>query len=267
MSRVLDSYMDELGARPELDEADERALVARAQAGDERAREELVERFLPRIAAAARAYRAGGAVQREQLLQEGVLGVLRALERYDPGRGVPFWGYAAWWVRQAMQQLVAELTRPLVLSDRALRHLARVKDAHAAAVRETGREPSRQALAERTGLTPAQVDDLLAVERLPRSLDAPAPGTDAVGAFGELLVDPVAEDEYERVLDTLRARQLVALLATLSDREREILRAHQGVDGSPESLRNIGARLGLSAERVRQLEQRALGKLAAAVNA
>jgi RNA polymerase sigma factor (sigma-70 family) len=163
-----------------------------------------------------------------------------------------------------MQQLVAELTRPLVLSDRALRHLARLKDAHAAAVRETGREPSRDALAARAELTRGQVDDLLAVDRLPRSLDAPGPGEDGVGVFGDLLVDPVAEDEYERVLETLQAEQLVALLAGLSPRERDILHAHHGVDGPQESLRDIAARLGLSAERVRQLEQRALAKLAAA---
>jgi len=113
-----------------MDAAAEDALVRRAQAGDRAAREALVEHLLPLIGAVARSYRTGGAVQRVELLQEGVLGVLRALERYDPARGVPFWGYASWWVRQAMQQLVAELTGPLVLSDRALRHLSRLKQAH-----------------------------------------------------------------------------------------------------------------------------------------
>src|SRR5437660_742102 len=83
----------------------------------------------------------------------GVAGLLRALERYDPARGTPFWAYAGWWVRQAMQQLVAELTGPVVLSDRALRQLARVKDAHRGAMLETGREPGRDDLATRSGLT------------------------------------------------------------------------------------------------------------------
>ena len=78
---------------------------------------QLVEAFLPAIAAVGRVYRGAGGVDRMELMQEGVAGLLRALERYEPERGVPFWSYAAWWVRQAMQQLVAELTLPVVLSD------------------------------------------------------------------------------------------------------------------------------------------------------
>ena len=258
-------YLGELEQRPPLGLSEERELVARARAGDAAAREELVERLLPLVAGAARAYRSSASVQRVELIQEGVVGLLRAVERYDPQRGVPFRAYAGWWVRQAMQQLVSELTRPLVLSDRALRHLARLKEAHGAAVIETGHEPDRDDLAERTGLSADQVDDLLAVDRAPRSLDEPVPGEGgAVGAFGDLLTDPLAEDEYERVLRTVETEQLLALLSGLSDRERGILRARYGLDGPEESLREIAARLGLSAERVRQLEQRALGKLAAA---
>src|SRR5215211_1327408 len=245
-------YLRDLARRPPLEPEEERTLVARAQAGDAAAREQLVERLLPLVAAAARAYRSTPSIQRVELIQEGIVGLLRALERYDPERGVPFWAYAGWWVRQAMQQLVSELTRPLVLSDRALRHLARLKDAHGAALRETGREPGRDDLAERTGLSADQVEDLMAVDRVPRSLDEP------VAAFGDLLSDPLAEDEYERVLRTVETEQLLALLSGLSDRERAILRARYGLDGREESLREIGGRLGLSAERVRQLEQRAL---------
>jgi len=243
----------------------ERALVRRAQAGDADARARLVEAFLPAVRAAARTYRGSGAVTHVELLQEGVVGLLRALERYEPDRGVPFWGYASWWVRQAMQQLVAELTGPAVLSDRALRHLARVKDAHAAAVRETGRQPGREELADRSGLTVDQVDDLLAVERAPRSLDEPIAGDDGeVGTFGDLLADPLAADEYERVLRAIETEWLHSLLCGLSDRERDVLRHRYGLAGEEESLRQVAARLGVSAERVRQIEQRALGKLAAA---
>jgi RNA polymerase sigma factor (sigma-70 family) len=258
-------YLRGLEQRPALEPHEERELVARAQAGDAAAREQLVERLLPLIAAAARAYRSTASVQRVELIQEGVVGLLRALERYDASRGVPFWAYAGWWVRHAMQQLVSELTRPLVLSDRALRHLARLKEAHGAALNETGREPDRDALVQRTGLTGDQVDDLLAVDRAPRSLDEPVSGEGGtIGAFGDLLADPLAEDEYEHVLRTVETEQLLALLAGLSDRERDILRARYGLDGREESLREIAGRLGLSAERVRQLERRALGKLAAA---
>jgi RNA polymerase sigma factor (sigma-70 family) len=259
------AYLHAMGRRPVLPRALERDLIAGAQAGDRRARAQLVEAFLPMIASVARLYRDAPGVQRIELMQEGVVGLLRALERYADERG-PFWPYATWWVRQAMQQLVAELTRPIVLSDRALRQLARVREAHRCLVRETGREPTRAQLEQRTGLSHDQLDDLLVVDRAPRSLDEPI-GWDgeAVGTLGELLVDPLSESAYEDVLDDIEARELLALLAGLSDRERTVLRARFGLEhGEEESLRDIGDRLGISGERVRQIERRALGKLAAA---
>ena len=258
-------YLDALGRRPRLDPDDERALAVAARAGDATARAQLVEALTPRIAAIARVYRESPQVERVELLQEGIVGLLRAIERYDPERGVPFWGYATFWVRQAMQQLVAELTRPLVLSDRALRHLSRVKEAHRRAVQDSGREPGSEDLATRTGLTVEQVESVLAADRTARSTEEPVQAADegAVGRFGDLLVDPLAQDEYERVLDAIEVEELLSLLSGLSDRERDVLSSRYGLAGEEQSLREIGERLGVSAERVRQLESRALGKLEA----
>ncbi|HET9105350.1 MAG TPA: RNA polymerase sigma factor RpoD/SigA [Solirubrobacteraceae bacterium] len=261
------AYLRGLSARPRLPAADERRLVAAAQAGDRRAREQLVEAFLPLIAGLARVYRSSSAITRLELMQEGVVGLLRALERFDPSRGTPFWGYATWWVRQAMQQLTAELTRPLVLSDRALRQLSQLKRAHGEYLAEHGREPSGNELAARTGLSPAQVGEMLALERVPRSMDEPVRAAEGeVGAFGELLADPLAGDAYEQLLDHSEIEQIRALLGSLNDRERAILQARYGLDGPERSLREVGEQIGLSAERVRQIEQRALGKLRAAAN-
>jgi RNA polymerase sigma factor (sigma-70 family) len=258
-------YLRELGDRPRLPIAVERRLVQAAQAGDRRAREELVEAFLPLIARVARVYRGSETITRLELMQEGVVGLLRALERYDPALGVPFWGYASWWVRHAMQQLVAELTRPLVLSDRTLRQLSQLKRAHGEYVAEHGREPTGNELSDRTGLSHAQVGEMLALERVPRSMEEPVHNAEGdVGVFGELLADPLAADAYEQLLDHSEIEQVRALLGSLNDRERMILRARYGLDGPEQSLRDVGERIGLSAERVRQIEQRAVGKLRAA---
>jgi RNA polymerase sigma factor (sigma-70 family) len=259
------SYLQSLATGPSLPESVEARLIREAKSGDDTARARLVEAFLPQIALVARVYRETPRIQRLELLQEGVLGLLRALERYDPGLGVPFWAYATWWVRQAMQQLVAELTRPMILSDRALRQLARVRDAQRDAVAGRGPRPSVAEIARRVELPVDQVHTLLAIDQAPRSLEESLLDEDGqVAPLGELIADPLAEGEYERVLDAIETKELLALLSGLSEREREILRSRYGLDGEEQSLAQVGARLGVSAERVRQLEQRALEKLRAA---
>ena len=265
-TRELSSaYVHALGRRARQPPAEERRLVRAAIAGDARARAALVEAFLPLIGSVARNYRASGQVTRVELMQEGVLGLLRALERYDPDLGTPFWAYASWWVRQAMQQLVSELTRPVVLSDRALRQLAQLKQAYAELQREHGRAPTLAKLSERTRMSEDQLANLIAADRPPRTLEEPVEAEEgAIGTFGELIADPLAEDEYERVVSHVAADELRDLLSGLSGRERAVLRARYGLQGEAHSLREIAARLGVSAERVRQLEARALGKLRAA---
>jgi RNA polymerase primary sigma factor len=253
------------GFRGPLPPGDERRLVVRAAGGDAAARERLVELFVPSVAAVARRYKSLSAVDRGELTQEGVVGLLRALERYDPERGTPFWAYASWWVRQAMQQLVAEMTRPVVLSDRALRLLARVKEARREYQQARGRDPSTRELAEAAGVPLARVEELLAVDRPPRALDEPLGRTDEPAApLGELLADPVAEDAYDRVVGRVAIAELREPRPALAERERAVLRDRYGIGGPPRTLREIGGSLGLSAERVRQIEEGALGKLRAA---
>jgi RNA polymerase sigma factor (sigma-70 family) len=240
----------------------ERDLVLAAQVGDGDARVQLIDAFMPLIATVARIYRGSMAVNRTELIQEGVVGLLRALGRYDAARGTPFWAYASWWVRQAMQQLVSELGRPVVLSDRALRELARLRDARCQHLQRCGRDPTSRELAMRTGLAPRQVENLIVAERCPRGLEEPVHRDEGVvGSFGDLLADPTAEEQYDKVSRRLEVESLPELLDGLDDRERTIVSCRFGLDGPEQTLRELADVFGISAERVRQVEQRALGKL------
>jgi RNA polymerase sigma factor (sigma-70 family) len=219
----------------------EAALARRAVAGDHRSRDELVHGCLPAISAMARRYRGSSTIGRDELLQAGVLGLLRALRRFDPTRGTPFWAYATWWVRQAMQQLVSELAYPVVLSDRALRELAMVHRAQ----RARGGETSARELAHDCGLTQDHVSQLLAVDRTPCPPDSAAS----------------VDDAYERVERQVASQQLRKLPGGLGEREREVLRSHFGLGRPSRTLEQIGLALGISSERVRQIEARALEKV------
>jgi RNA polymerase primary sigma factor len=234
-----------------------------AKDGDAQARAALLDTHMPLIGGIARMYRGSPAVARAELMQEGVVGMLRALERYDPERGTPFWGYAEWWVRQAMQHLVAELTRPVVLSDRALRQLARIRRARERHVQTHGREPTIDDLADGTGLLRRQIEDLVIAERRPRGLDEPIRSDEgAGGTLGDLMPDPGAEEAYDAVPTRLVVQQLPQLLDGLGDREREIVCGHFGLCGRPaKTLQELGKSFGVSAERARQIERAALDKL------
>jgi RNA polymerase primary sigma factor len=259
-------HLSEMDQRSRFGSGLERKLIRAAEEGDSDARDMLVEAFLPSIANIARVYRNSSSVARGELMQTGVVGLLKALERFDSQRGTPFWGYASWWVRQAMQELVAEMTGPMVLSDRALRQLARIKDAYRVHVQARGHEPAVADLAEATGFSIEHVQSLIAAERTPLGLDEPIAGDEgSLPTLVELLADPTAEDDFDRVVSRVRFDAVGSLPGGLTERERSILLARYGLGRSPETLREVAARLGLSAERVRQIEQEALGKVRAAV--
>jgi RNA polymerase sigma factor (sigma-70 family) len=242
-----------------LSPQEERELVVATEAGDRQAAVQLIDLFLPAIRHVARRFDAGGQVQRSELMQEGVAALLFAAKRYDVRMGTPFWGYASFWVRKAMQELVAEMTRPVALSDHAVRGLAHVRTASREHVEAHGTEPTNAELAAATGYTPSQVDSLLAADRRPRAFEEPL-DRDAVGVatFGETIADPRAEQEYEQVLDDIEVRDLAG---RLDERERAVLWGHYGLGQAPQTLSTIGAGLGLTAERVRQIEADALAKL------
>jgi RNA polymerase sigma factor (sigma-70 family) len=248
-------------AQQRLTARQERELVIAAECGDAVACRRLIEAFLPAIANLARGFH-GSRVEHRELLQEGVAGLLFAARRYDSDLDTPFWAYASFWVRKAMQELVAQLARPVALSDRAARDLTHIRRARNESLQTDGKEPTTDELSAATGLTPAQVENLLATERAPRSLQDRSSADDASGAtFGETIVDPVAEQAYEKVLDDLEIHGMLDLTNALEERERTVIRSHYGLGQEQRTLSEIGAGLGLTAERARQIEAAALKKL------
>jgi RNA polymerase sigma factor (sigma-70 family) len=246
----------------------EQTLVIAARKGDAAASRRLVEVFMPPIAALALGFPQVAGVERQELLQQGVVGLLFATRRFDPRLNKPFWAYASFWVRKAMQELVAESTRPVALSDRAVRSLARVRAARREYLQAHRVEPTNEDLSAATGLTLAQLESLQATERSPRALHEPLrDDATASGTVGDAIADPVAEEAFEHVLDELEAHELHEVAYGLDERERAVIGAHYGLGQPMRTLDEIGGRLGVTAERARQIEAGALTKLREALRA
>jgi RNA polymerase primary sigma factor len=244
----------------------ERDLVIAAECGDSDACRKLVEAFLPAIGDLARNFK-DSRIERLELLQEGVAGLLIAVRRYDTTLNTPFWAYASFWVRKAMQEHVAELTRPMALSDRAVRELAQIRKARSEHLQLHGVEATTDELSLATGLTTAQLERLQATELTPRSMqEQVTDGDEATATIGDTIVDPAAEHAYQHVLDAFEIRDARDLTEQLDERERIVIQAHYGLGHDARTLSEIGAGLGLTAERVRQIEAAALGKLRAALS-
>jgi RNA polymerase sigma factor (sigma-70 family) len=263
IAREPSAALPEIADQAPVDQASDEAtgLAVRALAGDAAAREQLIDHLLPLIGSLAGGFRAQGLEQMD-LIQEGVVGLLRALERFDPSLGVPFAAYATWWVRRALQDARSDFIRPFRLPPKALRQLSQLKSEHQRVYQAEHRSAGVSELADRMEIDRAQAEALAVADARVRSLDEPVPGGEAeLGSLGDLIEDPLSAEAYEDVLDALAGQQLRALLSRLTDRERDVVNARFGFEGEPERLVDIGERLGVSAERVRQIEERALAKL------
>ena len=228
----------------------QRAATA-AAAGDRGARATCVELAYPRLRGLARRYDGRG-VSREDLEQEVALGIMRAIERYDPSRGAPFLAWAHTWVRQALQQAIAEQARPFRLTRHALWDLHEAKTAQEQLWQRDRAEPSLGRLADALGWPQERVSHVL---RSGQTAEHP----DAV----DLVEDPLSGAAYEDVITRVTAAQIRPLLLALPEREREILDRRANDD----TLRAVARSLGLSHQRVAALEERALSKVRVAADA
>jgi RNA polymerase primary sigma factor len=254
----LELFLNEIGRYPLLTAAEEVALAKRVERGDRAAKERMINSNLRLVVHVAKKYRGHG-VPFGDLIQDGVIGLNRAVEKFDWRKGFKFSTYATWWIRQAVQRSVAGQARTIRVPTHVHERRQTLKRHARKLEPELGRPPSNEELAKSTGLKLQHVEEALSVPESRASLNSPVGEDDA--ELGDLFADEQAEDPEAVAEQALRARALREALADLPERERRILELRFGLDGDPLSLEAIGAELGLTRERIRQLERQALASL------
>jgi RNA polymerase primary sigma factor len=254
---ILTQYLGRIRSGRLLDAAEERELSRCAREGDKEARKRLIESNLRLVISVAKKYRGRG-VSFEDLIQEGNSGLIKAVERFDPDMGNRFSTYATWWIRQAVTRAVADHARTVRLPSHVVDALFRLRRADNALSIELGRDPSEEELAERLGIKPEEVRRLREVSQPIGSINARV-GDEEGAEMGDLLPDERAGDDYARVEIGQWEGTLHEAVESLPEREARILKMRHGLDGSKtRTLREVSEALGISQERARQVEIKAL---------
>jgi RNA polymerase primary sigma factor len=257
----LQLFMNEAGRYPLLTAAQEVELAKRIEEGDKRAKDQLVNSNLRLVVSIAKRYQGHGLTLLD-LIQEGIIGLIRAAEKFDWRKGFKFSTYATWWIRQAVQRGVANKARTIRIPAHIVEREQRISRAERELIATLERDPTEQELADKTKLPVKQVREVRSAARAVASLDKRI-GADDSASFGELFASDDAQPD-EQVEVELTEKALRAAVAELSEREQRILQLRYGLGGSadPKSLEEIGRILGITRERVRQLEREALRRLA-----
>jgi RNA polymerase primary sigma factor len=258
---ALQHFLNEAGRWPLLTKEEEVELAKRIERGDMEAKERMINSNLRLVVSIAKKYQGHG-LSLLDLIQEGIIGLIRAVEKFDWRRGFKFSTYATWWIRQAVQRGVANKARtiriPVHIADRE----QRIARAERALAPKLGRQPTEEEVAKQAKLPLKQVREVREAARAITSLDRPV-GSENEASLGELFAAEQAPPE-EEVTVSLEQDVLRRAVAQLPDREREVVKRRYGLNGDrdPASLEAIGRELGLTRERVRQIEARALEQLA-----
>jgi RNA polymerase primary sigma factor len=258
---ALQLFLNEAGKWPLLTAEEEVELAKRIERGDHRAKERMINSNLRLVVSIAKRYQ-GHELHLLDLIQEGIIGLIRAVEKFDWRRGFKFSTYATWWIRQAVQRGVANKSRTIRIPVHIVEREQKMARAERELVTQLGRVPTEQEVAKRAKLPLKQVREVRQVARAVTSLDKPI-GAESEGSFGELVAADQETPEDE-VTYSLQEKALRHAVEELPEREREIIKLRYGLNGDhdPKSLDAIGRELGITRERVRQIEAAALEQLA-----
>jgi RNA polymerase primary sigma factor len=253
-------YLREIGQIPLLTPQDEIRLAARIKRGDKAARAQMIKANLRLVVKIAHDYSNFG-LPLLDLISEGNIGLMKAVERFDPKKGGKLSTYAAWWIKQSIKRALANQAKTIRLPVHLVDKISKMKRAGHKLSEQLGREPTDQELADVLGITRAKVAQLRTISVRPASLDAPI-GDDDATEFSEIIGDEAALTPFELLRDKTLRQEVRDILEELDPREAEILTLRFGLDGSkPKTLEEVGRRFKVTRERVRQIQNIALTKL------
>jgi RNA polymerase primary sigma factor len=257
----LQLFLKQIGKVRLLTAREEVSLAKQIERGSVEAKEHMVEANLRLVVSIAKKYRNQG-LPFLDLIQEGTIGLVRAVEKFDYRRGFKFSTYATWWIRQAVARSLADKSRTIRLPAHIVERLNKIARAQRHLTTSLGREPTADEIAELVpGIDPEEVESIRRSARVPISLEKPVGDEEGV-EFGQLLADEHAESPYDRTVDTLAKEALSSVMETLGDRERRVLELRFGLRGAtPQTLDEIGRTFNITRERVRQIEHSSLRKL------
>lgn len=256
----LQIYLKQISQISLLTPEEEKLLTERAHAGDKKAKDLLTQHNLRLVVYVAKKYRNSG-MAFEDLLQEGTLGLMRAVEKFEPSRNFRFSTYATWWIRQGITRAIADQSKTIRIPVHMVELLNKIAKARHRLSVETNREPTHEDIAKELGVAVEKIDHILSISQHPVSLETPV-GEDGSTMLGELIPDSVVEDPMENLLSEEKKRQILAALETLSTREMQILKMRYGIGvNRVYTLEEIGKEFNITRERIRQIENRAIKKL------
>ncbi len=258
----LRMYLREIGRVPLLTAGQEVSLAKRIERGDLRAKDEMIEANLRLVVSIAKGY-LGRGLSFLDLIQEGSLGLIRAVEKFDYRRGYKFSTYATWWIRQAVTRAIADKARTIRIPVHMVEKLNRVVQMERQMTQNLGREPKPEELATELRMDIGEVRELLRLAQQPISLERPV-GEDEDSSLGDFVEDEAAPSPFDEASRTLRETDIRRALDTLPERERQVLELRFGLTGDqPRTLEEVGREFGVTRERIRQIENNTLRKLKA----